>query len=389
MKRVFLTVLDSFGVGGSPDSALFGDNGVNTLKSCYDTGLLQIPTLRDFGLFNIDGIDFGEKSASPLASFGRASEKSRGKDTVTGHWEIAGLVTNKPFPTYPDGFDEDILAEFSKAVGRGVLCNKPYSGTKVIADYGKEHMETGSLIVYTSQDSVFQIAAHEDVVSTEELYNCCLEARKVLPDIGRIIARPFTGKGGNFTRTLARRDFALSPHGLTVLDLIKDGGFDVISIGKINDIFCGTGITKHLESHGNKECMDRFFEALDTEFEGLCFINLVDFDSTYGHRNDAKGYANALNEFDSQLKTVIEKMKDDDILIICADHGCDPGYTITTDHTREYVPILCYGKNVRRGVNIGTRGAFCDIGVTAAEYLGVSTGKVVGESFLDEIMRQI
>lgn len=385
MKRVFLAVLDSFGIGEAPDSRLFGDEGSNTLKSCYDTGLLDIPTLKSLGLFNIDGIDFEKGTPTPLGCFGRAAEKSRGKDTVTGHWELAGLITNTPFPTYPNGFPKDIIDKFSKKVGRGVICNASYSGTEVIKDFGKQHLETGDLIVYTSADSVFQIAAHEDIVPVEKLYEYCLEAREILPDIGRIIARPFTGTAGNFTRTPHRRDFCVPPYARTVLNDIADNGLSVISVGKINDIFAGSGITTHLDSHGNKECMEKFFEALDTDFEGLCFINLVDFDSVYGHRNDAEGYARALNEFDRQLKDILAALRDDDLLIITADHGCDPGFH-TTDHTREYIPVICVGKNFKQGVNLGTLDGFGGVGVTVVEYLGISTD-VCGTSFLDEISR--
>ncbi len=385
MKRVFITVLDSTGIGALPDSHLYGDEGSNTLKSCFDTGLLDVPVLKSLGLFNIEGNAYGGETPTPLGCFGRAAEKSRGKDTITGHWEIMGLITNTPFNTYPNGFPKETIDLFSKAVGRGVICNAPYSGTQVIKDFGNRHIETGDLIVYTSADSVFQIAAHEDVVPLETLYGYCKIARELIPDIGRIIARPFTGKDGNFTRTPNRRDFAVEPSGKTFLEDIKDEGLSVISIGKINDIFTGRGITTHLDSHGNKECMEKFFEALDMDFEGLCFINLVDFDSVYGHRNDAQGYAKALNEFDGQLKTVLEKLREDDLLIITADHGCDPGF-VTTDHTREYVPVICCGSNIRRGVNLGTLDGFGCIGRTAAEYLGVSVQNSA-KSFLDEIMR--
>lgn len=385
MKRVFITVLDSVGIGELPDSRLYGDEGSNTLKSCFDTGLLDVPVLKSLGLFNIEGNAYGGETPTPLGCFGRATEKSRGKDTITGHWEIMGLITNTPFNTYPNGFPKETIDKFSKAVGRGVICNAAYSGTQVIKDFGNQHLETGDLIVYTSADSVFQIAAHEDVVPPKALYGYCQIARELIPDIGRIIARPFTGKDGNFTRTPNRRDFAVEPHGRTFLEDIKDEGLSVISIGKINDIFTGRGITKHLDSHGNKECMEKFFEALDMDFEGLCFINLVDFDSVYGHRNDAEGYAKALNEFDGQLKTVIEKLKKDDLLIITSDHGCDPGFK-TTDHTREYVPVICCGNKIRRGVNLGALDGFGCIGKTAAEYLGVAV-KNRAKSFLDEIMR--
>ena len=386
MRRVFLIVLDSFGIGELPDSDKYGDKGTNTLKSCFETGLLHVPVMESMGLYNIDGVDFAGNVPTPTACFGKAAEKSKGKDTTTGHWELAGLITSTPFKTYPDGFEKDVIEQFSKATGREVLCNKPYSGTQVLADYGNEHMKTGALIVYTSADSVFQIAAHEDIVPVETLYQYCHQARKILPDIGRIIARPFVGKDGNFTRTLNRRDFALSPPCDTILDDIKNDGLRVISIGKINDIFSARGITEHLESHGNKECIEKLFLSLDMDFEGLCFTNLVDFDSIYGHRNDAAGYANALNEFDAHLSGIVEKLREDDLLIITADHGCDPGFIQSTDHTREYVPVLCYGQKIRRGVNLGTLDSFSDIGKTVCSYLGVTT-VTSGKSFIDEILR--
>ena len=313
-------------------------------------------------------------------------EKSAGKDTTTGHWEIAGLQLDKPFPTYPDGFPKEILDEFEKQTGRKVLCNKPYSGTEVIKDYGEEHMKTGALIVYTSSDSVFQIAAHEDIVPVETLYEYCRIARKILVGdhaLGRVIARPFVGEVGAFTRTNNRRDFSVEPTGKTLLDLIKKNGLDSISVGKINDIFAAVGITKDTDSHGNTECMEMTLIMLDEDFHGLCFINLVDFDSSYGHRNNAVGYAEELNRFDKHLGEILPKLRDDDLLIITADHGCDPG-DISTDHTREYTPLLVYGKNVKPK-NIGTRETFSDIAASIAEYLGVEYN-LCGDSFLGEII---
>lgn len=386
MKRVFLIVLDSVGIGALPDAHLYSDEGTNTLLSCHKTGLLDIPNMKRMGLSQIEGCEYLGKSENPLASFGRCREKSKGKDTTTGHWEIAGLVLDRAFPTYPDGFPKEILDEFERQTGRKVLCNKPYSGTEVIKDYGKEHMETGALIVYTSSDSVFQIAAHEDVVPVETLYEYCRIARKILVGkhaVGRVIARPFVGEDGNFTRTNNRRDFSVEPTGETVLDLLKNDGFDVISVGKINDIFATVGITKDTDSHGNTECMEMTLKMLDEDFNGLCFINLVDFDSSFGHRNNAVGYAEELNRFDKHLGEILQKLRDDDLLIITADHGCDPG-DVSTDHTREYTPLLVYCKNVKSH-NLGTRDGFCDIAASVAEYLGIEYN-LHGKSFMGEII---
>ena len=386
MKRVFLIVLDSVGIGALDDAHLYGDEGTNTLLSCHKTGLLELPNMINLGLSEIEGCSYLGKSEGAMASFGRCMEKSAGKDTTTGHWEIAGLVSKSAFPTYPDGFPREILDEFEKQTGRTVICNKPYSGTQVLDDYGKEHLSTGALIVYTSADSVFQIAAHEDVVSVETLYEYCLIARKILVgkhSVGRVIARPFVGEAGNFTRTNNRRDFSVEPSGETLLDLLKNNGFDVISVGKINDIFATVGITEDTDSHGNSECMEMTLKMLDTDFNGLCFINLVDFDSSFGHRNNAVGYAKELCRFDDHLGEILKKLREDDILIITADHGCDPG-DISTDHTREYTPLLVYGKNVK-AKNLGTRDGFCDIAASVAEYLGVEYN-LHGKSFMGEIL---
>lgn len=386
MKRVFLIVLDSVGIGALPDAHLYSDEGTNTLLSCHKTGLLDIPNMKRMGLSQIEGCEYLGSCKNPSASYGRCMEKSKGKDTTTGHWEIAGLVLDRAFPTYPDGFPKEILDEFERQTGRKVLCNKPYSGTDVIRDYGREHMKTGSLIVYTSSDSVFQIAAHEDVVPVETLYEYCRIARKILVGenaVGRVIARPFAGEDGNFTRTNNRRDFSVEPTGTTLLDLLKKGRFDVISVGKINDIFASVGITKDTDSHGNTECMEMTLKMLDTDFNGLCFINLVDFDSSFGHRNNAVGYAEELNRFDRHLGIVLSKLRDDDLLIITADHGCDPG-DISTDHTREYTPLLVYGKNVK-SQNLGTRASFSDIAASVAEYLGIEYN-LHGKSFTGEII---
>lgn len=386
MKRIFLIVLDSVGIGALPDAHLYGDEGTNTLLSCCKTGLLDIPNMIKLGLSQIEGCEYLGKSENPLASFGRCREKSKGKDTTTGHWEIAGLVLDRAFPTYPDGFPKEILDEFEKQTGRKVLCNKPYSGTEVIKDYGEQHMKTGALIVYTSSDSVFQIAAHEDIVPVETLYEYCRIARKILVGdhaLGRVIARPFIGKVGEFTRTNNRRDFSVEPTGETLLDLLKKNGLDIISVGKINDIFATVGITKDTDSHGNTECMEMTLKMLEKDFNGLCFINLVDFDSSYGHRNNAVGYAEELNRFDKHLGNILPKLRDDDILIITADHGCDPG-DISTDHTREYTPLLVYGKNVKPK-NLGTRRSFSDIAASIAEYFGIEYN-LCGISFLGDII---
>lgn len=386
MKRVFLIVLDSFGVGELPDAAKFGDTGANTLRSVAKSQYFNIPNLIKSGLGNIDGVDCIEKSGAPCAAFGKCAELSAGKDTTVGHWEIAGVVSEKRFPTFPNGFPEELICEFSKETGRGVLCNKPYSGTEVIKDYGEEHIKTGKLIVYTSQDSVFQIAAHEDVVPPNELYRYCKIARKLLTGplgVGRVIARPFEGEYP-FKRTANRHDFSIEPTGKTVLDAICENSLSSISVGKIYDIFAKRGITEYYLSHSNTEGMELTLQILDKDFCGLCFTNLVDFDMVYGHRNDADGYAKALSEFDGWLPSFIGKMRDDDILIVTADHGCDPG-DISTDHTREYIPLLIYGKSVLP-VNLGVRGTYSDIAATVADYLKINY-TCSGKSFLDKIIR--
>ncbi len=386
MKRVFLIVLDSVGAGALPDAGLFGDEGANTLRSCYNTGRLNIPHMLKMGIGNIDGLSFIGMEPSQNAACAKLAEKSMGKDTTTGHWEIAGLISKSPFPTYPNGFPDELIDEFTSRTGRGVLCNKPYSGTEVIKDYGVEHIKTGKLIVYTSADSVFQIAAHTDVVPLSELYDCCMTARRILTGknaVGRVIARPFTGKPGKFVRTADRRDFSLEPTKETMLDAIKSAGLDVIAVGKISDIFAGRGITKVVTAHGNPECMAATDRLADDDFNGLAFINLVDYDMVYGHRNNAVGYAQALNEFDRWLGGFVPKMRDEDLLIITADHGCDPG-DVSTDHTREYVPMLVYGSAVDP-VNLGVRQSFSDIAASVCEYLGVSY-TTEGISFLKEII---
>lgn len=371
MKRVFLIVLDSLGIGAAPDAARFGDVGAHTLKRISTSAHFAIPTLKKLGLGAIDGLTFLHAPDS-MAVTARMQEASMGKDTTIGHWEIAGVISPSPLPTYPDGFPADVLDAFSKAVGRGVLCNRPYSGTKVIADYGDEHLKTGDLIVYTSADSVFQIAAHEEIVPVETLYDYCRIARKILVGkhgVGRVIARPFTGSHGNFTRTANRRDFSLTPPAPTMLDAIKAADKDVIAVGKIADIFAGAGITETHLTHSNTEGMAITRTMQSRDFEGLCFVNLVDFDMLYGHRQDIDGYAAALSAFDAWLPSFLENMQTDDLLIITADHGCDPGDD-STDHTREYTPCLLYKHGITPKTH-GTRPTFADIAATVCAYLTV------------------
>ena len=390
MKRVFLLVLDSFGVGEAPDADFYGDKGANTLGSILKTGLLDVPNMQSLGLFNLEGLpDDVSKLAvkAPTGAFAKVLEISKGKDTTTGHWEIAGVVTEKAFPTYPNGFPQSIIKEFSCKVKRGVICNKPYSGTKVINDYGRQHIETGDLIVYTSADSVFQIAAHEDVVDLEELYSICKIARKILVGenlVSRVIARPFEGEYPNFFRTKNRKDFSVAPPRPTMLDLLYENNLEVISVGKISDIFANRGITKKIKTKSNEEGLRSLEKCLEEKFEGLCFVNLVDFDMIYGHRNDAKGYALALNFFDKELGKILTKLKNEDILIITADHGCDPG-DISTDHTREYVPLLIYGQNVKKNINLGVLRSFSCISATVLDYFNLKN-KLSGQSFLGEVL---
>lgn len=385
-KRVFLIVLDSFGVGEMPDAADFGDKGANTLRSCFNTGKLCVPNMQRLGLFNIEGVAVGERASAPVGAYLRISESSKGKDTTTGHWEIAGITSEKPFPTFPDGFPNEVIEKFKSATGRGVLCNKPYSGTKVIADYGEEHIRTGDLIVYTSADSVFQIAAHESVVPVETLYEYCRKAREILVgdySVGRVIARPFEGEHP-FVRTPRRHDFSLVPPKDTVLDHLSQQGFDVIGIGKIYDIFAGKGLTKYVRDIGNFCDMNETSRIQSIPFNGLCFTNLVDFDMTFGHRRNPEGYAQALNEFDVWLGGFMDKMLPDDVLIITADHGCDPCHS-GTDHTREYIPAIIYGSGIKP-IDLGTRACFGDIGATVQELLGASGG-LDGESFANKIIK--
>ncbi len=381
VKRVFLIVLDSYGIGDAPDAAAFGDKGSNTLAAIVRSDKYSTPNMRALGLFNIDGVACGEPVDAPLGAYGRLIERSKGKDTTTGHWEIAGLVSETPMPVYPEGFPEEILKEFSRQTGRGVLCNKPYSGTEVIRDYGDEHVKSGDLIVYTSADSVFQIAAHEEVVPLEELYRYCRIAREILKgehSVGRVIARPFVGSAGNYTRTPNRHDFSLVPPKTTMMDVLAAEGFATKGVGKIYDIFAGKSISSTVSIKDNIDGMNKTLAILKEDFKGLCFVNLVDFDMLYGHRNDIEGYAAAATAFDRQLKEFMEGMRDEDVLIITADHGCDPSFP-GTDHTRECVPVLMYGKPIR-SVDLGVREGFCDIAATVLDMFGLS-GQIEGESF--------
>ena len=381
-KRVFIIVMDSMGVGEAPDAALFHDEGSNTLGAIRKDPHFDCPNLASLGLFNIEGVGGGV--ASPTACFARMTEASMGKDTTIGHWEISGLISKDPLPTYPHGFPAEIIDEFSRLTGRGVLCNLPYSGTDVIRDYGREQLATGKLIVYTSADSVFQIAAHEDLVPVEELYRYCEIARKLLVGkhgVGRVIARPFTGEWP-YQRTPRRHDFSLEPPKKTMPDLVKEAGLASIPVGKIYDIFAGRGMSDCNRTVNNEDGMDKTMAIAERDFTGLCFVNLVDFDMTYGHRNDVPGYAAAMTAFDRRLGEFLPKMREDDYLIITADHGCDPS-TPSTDHSREYTPMIFFGRKLRKGVDLGTRKTFADISATVLDILGVPQGETAGTSFLD------
>ena len=365
-------MLDSCGVGEEPDAAAFGDVGANTLRACAASGKFHMPNLISMGLGNLDGVDYLPKAAEMKMAVARLQERSMGKDTTIGHWELAGIVSPEPLPTFPHGFPKEILEPFSAQTGRGVLCNLPYSGTEVIKDYGRQHLETGDLIVYTSADSVFQIAAHEDLVPPEQLYEYCRIARKLLVGkygVGRVIARPFTGQWP-FTRTPRRHDFSLEPPKKTVLDTITEQGLNMIAVGKIHDIFAGRGMTEFTYTSGNTDGLAKTLAIADRDFQGLCFVNLVDFDMLYGHRRNPDGYAAALSEFDAWLPQLLQKLTAEDLVMITADHGCDPSFTRHTDHTREYIPLLAAGPAVRPG-NLGTRVGFCDVAATVAELLGV------------------
>lgn len=388
INRVVLIVLDSVGVGELPDADIFGDTGSDTLGNISkEIGGLKLPNLQNLGLGNIDGIKGIESVQNPLGCFGKSLEKSSGKDTTTGHWEISGLILDKPFPVYPDGFPDEIMNEFESKIGTKTLGNYPASGTAIIQELGDEHVRTGYPIVYTSADSVFQIAAHEEVIPLERLYEICGIAREMLKDehaVGRVIARPFTGKSGEYKRTSNRKDFSLKPFKKTMLNFICDAGMDVCAVGKIEDIFAGYGITKAVHTKNNMDGILKTIEYMKDDTKGIIFTNLVDFDMVYGHRNDVKGYAEALMEFDRMLPEIISNLKDDDVLVITADHGCDPT-TPSTDHSREYIPVLFYGKSLKSGVNLGIRSTYADIGKTITELLNVSSD-ISGQSFASDIL---
>jgi phosphopentomutase len=392
MKRGIIIVLDSVGIGAQPDAGLYGDEGSNTLghihKELKDLPWFSLANLERLGLGHIDGVDYLNKSHPAIGSFARMMELSKGKDTTTGHWEIAGIVLDKPFPVYPDGFPTEIMQSFEEAIGRKTLGNFPASGTQIIADLGAEHMKTGFPIVYTSADSVFQIAAHEEVIPLETLYDMCQKARRILTGehaVGRVIARPFLGSPGDFRRTENRRDFSLTPIRKTILNYAAEHGYEVRAVGKIEDIFNRSGITHAVHTGGNMDGVERTLVWLKEDFSGILFVNLVDFDMLYGHRNNVEGYGKALTELDGRLPEIINAMKDDDILFITADHGCDPS-TESTDHSREYTPLLVYGKKVKAGINLGTRKGFSDIAATIAEYLDVEAD-IAGESFLSQVLK--
>ncbi len=385
MKRAFVIVLDGFGVGELPDAHRFGDEGSNTLRSVCAHPAFSCPNLEKLGLFHVAQGDRIPLSR-PMAAYGKMAEQSNAKDTTAGHWELMGLITKTPFPTYPNGFPQEVIAAFEKQTARKVLCNLPYSGTDVIRDYGEEHIKTGNLIVYTSADSVFQIAAHEDIVPVETLYEYCRIARNILTGkhaVGRVIARPFTGEYP-FTRTANRHDFSLAPTGETALDILKKAGLDVIGVGKIGDIFAGRGLTRSYPTKSNDHGMQETLRLCGEKFHGLCFTNLVEFDSHYGHRNDVAGYAAALTRFDGWLGKMLPLLGKEDLLVITADHGCDPG-TPSTDHSREYVPLLIYGNGVRP-VNLGTRAGFSDLSATLLAYFAVEQQNTQGKSFDREIL---
>ena len=387
MKRVFLIVLDSVGIGEMPDADEYGDAGSNTIAAAASSPSFSMPNMQKLGFFNIDGVDCREGSAAPAGAFARLTERSKGKDTTIGHWEIAGLVSEQPLPTFPDGFPKELLDEFEKETGRKVLCNKPYSGTEVIKDFGEEHGKTGALIVYTSADSVFQIAAHEEIVPIEELYRYCEIARRLCTGkfgVGRVIARPFEGEYP-FSRTSRRHDYSLEPPKSTMLNYISGAGKEVLAVGKINDIFAGSGVTDMVRTVSNADGIDKTLSWMERDFNGICFTNLVDYDMLYGHRNDVEGYAKALTSFDERLPQILAALKEEDILMITADHGCDPS-TPSTDHSREYTPLVIAGAPVKAGINLGTRASFADIAASVLEYLEVP-GETAGKSFMNEVLK--
>ena len=383
MKRVILIVLDSVGIGELPDAALYKDEGTNTVLHIFEKRGLNVPNMLKLGLGNIEGLEKLGKEANPVGAYGRMKEKSKGKDTTTGHWEMSGVILDKAFPTYPNGFSDEIIEEFKQKAGLdGILANTVASGTEIIKEYGEEHIKTGYPIIYTSADSVFQVAAHEEYFGLERLYKVCEVAREMLVGenaVGRVIARPFIGEVGDFQRTRNRKDYALDPFGKTMLNAIKENGKNVLAVGKIEDIFNGNGITSAVHTVSNMDGVDKTLEYMDIKEDGLIFTNLVDFDMMYGHRNDAEGYGKALEDFDARIPEIIEKMEEEDVLIITADHGCDPT-TKGTDHTREYVPVLIYGPKIESGKNIGTRESFSDLSETILDILEVPN-LGVGESF--------
>lgn len=390
INRAIIIVLDSFGVGELPDANIYGDEGSNTLKGIYSNTKLNIPNLKKLGLYNIENIGIEEKEENVIGAYGKAIEKSKGKNSPVGHWEIAGFVTEKPFTTYPNAFPEKLIQRFIKETGiKGILCNKKGSGTDFLKEYGEEHIKTGYPIIYTSADSVFQIAAHEDIIPVKELYKICMIAREILNEpeynVGTVIARPFVGtNASDFTRTYNRKDFEFEDFGRTMLDILKENSRDVVSIGKISDLFSMRGITKSIHTSGNTDGIQKIIEEIKTNSNGLIFANLVDFDMLYGHRNNIEGYAKALEEFDEAIPKIIDNLKNDDLLIITADHGCDPS-TPSTDHSREYIPILVYGKKIKQNVNIGIRDTYADISATILDLFNLEHLKY-GTSFKNEIL---
>lgn len=389
-KRVILIVLDSVGIGELPDADKYGDKGSNTLDNISKAmGGLRLPNMEKLGLGNINGLNNIVKTSNPEAAYGKCSELSVGKDTVTGHWEIAGVVLEKPLNTYPNGFPKEIIEEFEAKIGRKIIGNKVASGTEIIKVLGDEHVKTGCPIVYTSADSVFQIAAHEEIIPLEKLYGMCQIAREMLVGdkiVGRVIARPFVGSSGSYTRTSNRKDYALDPFNKTMLEYIKENNMAVMAVGKIEDIYNKKGVTHAVHIKNNMDGVDKTLEYMREEKEGLIFTNLVDFDMLYGHRNDAEGYGKALIDFDKRLPEIVGLMKDEDVLIITADHGCDPT-TESTDHSREYIPLIVYGKKINPGENIGVRKSFSDIGKSILDFLGVEN-QLHGESFTGLILKE-
>ncbi|WP_096188544.1 phosphopentomutase [Evansella halocellulosilytica] len=387
-KRIFLIVMDSVGIGEAPDAKEFGDKGSDTLGHIAEKmGGLKMPNMDKLGLPFIKDYQGGTKPEKPLAYYGKMEESSVGKDTMTGHWEIMGLHIDTPFRTFPEGFPNELIEELEERTGRKVLGNKPASGTEILDELGEQHVNSGDLIVYTSADSVLQIAAHEEVIPPEELYEICKIARQLTLDerymVGRVIARPFIGSSGEWVRTPNRHDYALKPFGRTVMNELKDQGFDSIAIGKISDIYDGEGITESLRTSSNMDGMDKLNDSVQMNFTGLSFLNLVDFDAKFGHRRDPIGYGEALEEYDTRLTEVFEQLQNDDLLIITADHGNDPVHH-GTDHTREYVPLLAYNKQMKAGKSLGVRKTFADVGATVADNFNVKLPEH-GKSFLDEL----